>query len=102
MAKSKYRNLKASNISSKGGKKENSQIRNLEGKKKKLDDDIASLEKEYLAKIAKLLVMTQVHCEIKSDIYKIFEKLDVPTHVKEVNIDSMNQSFTKNLNNNNG
>ena len=34
--------------------------------------------------------MTQVHCEIKTDMYKEFEKLGVQTHVEEVN---ENQSF---------
>lgn len=44
------------------------------------DKDIDELERQYLAKIAKLLVMAQVHCEIKSDINNKFEKLGI-THV---------------------
>lgn len=44
------------------------------------DKDIDELERQYLAKIAKLLVMAQVHCEIKSEINNKFEKLGI-THV---------------------
>lgn len=28
--------------------------------------------------------MTQVHCEIKTDIYNEFDKAGVPTHVQEI------------------
>ena len=35
----------------------------------KLEQEIDELEKLYLQKIAKLLIMTQVHCEVKTDIY---------------------------------
>ena len=28
--------------------------------------------------------MTQVHCEIKTDIYNEFDKLGVQTHVQEI------------------
>ena len=41
------------------------------------DDEIDNLEKIYLAKIAKLLVMTQVHCEIKTFIQEEFDRLGI-------------------------
>ena len=71
------------------------QIKNMEEKKNKLDIEIDGLEKDYLKKIAKLLVMTQVHCEIKTDIYDEFNKLGVTAHVKEVEANG-NQSFNNN------
>ena len=39
--------------------------------------EIEKKEKEYLAKIAKLLVMTQVHCEIKTEINQKFDDMGV-------------------------
>ena len=56
----------------------------MEETKNKLDIEIDGLEKDYLKKIAKLLVMTQVHCEIKTDMYNEFDKLGLQTHVEEV------------------
>ena len=56
----------------------------LENEKAKLLSDIETQkkeiekkEKEYLAKIAKLLVMTQVHCEIKTEINQKFDEMGV-------------------------
>ena len=56
----------------------------LENEKAKLLSDIETQkkeiekkEKEYLAKIAKLLVMTQVHCEIKTEINQKFDDMGV-------------------------
>ena len=69
-----------------------SQIKNLEEKKEKLDKQIDDLEKDYLKKIAKLLVMTQVHCEIKTEIYNEFNKLGVTAIAKEVDANN-DQSF---------
>ena len=60
------------------------ELKNNEEEIKRLDTEIDNLEKEYLAKIAKLLVMTQVHCEIKTDIYNEFDKAGVQTHVQEI------------------
>ena len=51
----------------------------LDEKDKEIDDS----EKTYLAKIAKLLVMTQVHCEIKSFIHDEFDRLGVSVKTKE-------------------
>lgn len=50
--------------------------REIENRTKSIDE----LERQYLAKIAKLLVMAQVHCEIKTEINNKFEKLGI-THV---------------------
>jgi hypothetical protein len=47
------------------------------------DDEIDNLEKIYLAKIAKLLVMTQVHCEIKTFIQEEFDRLGISVQTKE-------------------
>ena len=74
----------------KGKKRKNHKFKNQKKKKKKLDKDKEDLEKEYLSLIAKLLVMTQVHCEIKTDMYNEFDKLGLQNHVDEVN-----QSFNK-------
>ena len=67
-------------------------IKELENEKIEKDNEIEQLEKEYLEKIAKLLVMTQVHCEIKTDIYNQFGKLGITSHVENVD----DQSFSKN------
>ena len=65
-----------------------------------MDDEIATLEKEYLAKIAKLLVMTQVHCEIKTDIYNEFNRLNLSSNVKEINPNEASFNGQENKNNN--
>ena len=75
----------------------NAYLKNLEERKERLDKEIEDLERDYLAKIAKLLVMTQVHCEIKTDIYNEFDKLGVQTHVQEVDINKgQDPSFNNN------
>ena len=38
------------------------------------DEKIKVLEKKYLESISKLLIMIQVHCEIKTDMYKKFKE----------------------------
>ena len=70
----------------------NLQISNLERKKENLDKEIDDLEKDYLKKIAKLLVMTQVHCEVKTEIYNEFNKLGITEIDKDVGANS-DQSF---------
>ena len=72
-------------------RKKKSHVNELMEKKEKLDKEKEELEKEYLSLIAKLLVMTQVHCEIKTDMYNEFDKLGLQTHVEEVA-----QSFKEN------
>lgn len=70
-------------------------IKELENKKEEKNKEIDRLEKEYLEKIAKLLIMTQIHCEIKNDIYTQFDKMGITSHVEEVK-DGVEQSFSKN------
>ena len=36
------------------------------------DEKLKALEKEYLETISRLLIMVQVHCEIKTDMYQKF------------------------------
>ena len=38
------------------------------------DEEIKNLEKKYLESITRLLIMVQVHCEIKTDMYKKFKE----------------------------
>ena len=68
----------------------------------KQDKEIDELERRYLAKIAELLVLSQVHCEIKTEINAEFDQLGVSTkeyerqRVEEVEDGGMsvkNQSF---------
>ena len=40
-----------------------------------LDIEIEGMEKEYMVKIAKLLLMAQAHCEIKTDINYMFDEM---------------------------
>ncbi len=49
-----------------------------------LDNELELLEKEYLAKMAKLLIMAQVHCEIKTDINYVFDDLGLSEDIEEV------------------
>ncbi len=42
-----------------------------------LDHELENLEKDYLAKVAKLLIMAQVHSEVKSDINHVFDDLGI-------------------------
>lgn len=51
---------------------------------KLLDTEIEALEKEYLAKLTKLLIMAQVHCEIKTEINYVFDELGVSDDIEEV------------------
>ena len=41
------------------------------------DKEIEELERKYLAKIVDLLILTQVHCEIKTDINATFDNLGI-------------------------
>ena len=72
------------------------EFESLENTSKDKDKEIESLEKTYLQKIARLLVMTQVHCEIKTDINTEFDKLGLSKNVEEV--PEKNQSFASNSN----
>lgn len=68
----------------------------------KQDQEIDELERRYLAKIAELLVLSQVHCEIKTEINAEFDQLGVSTkeyererveEVEDVGLNVKNQSF---------
>lgn len=67
----------------------------LEEKNNIVDD----LEKKYLAKVAELLVLSQVHCEIKTEINAEFDKLGVSTKeyeerkMEEINDNGVGQSI---------
>ena len=49
------------------------QYNKLKQEKFEKEEKIKKLEKDYLKKISELLIMIQVHCEIKDDMYKKFE-----------------------------
>lgn len=58
---------------------ENENKNELEKKKlyeeiKIIDNEIELLEKKYLSKVTKLLLLTQIHCKIKSEILDEFKK----------------------------
>jgi len=82
---------------SKTNAKTQDKIKELEKEKNEKDKEIDRLEKVYLEKIARLLVMTQIHCEIKTDIYNNFDKMGITSHIEEVKEEG-NQSFMQNNN----
>jgi vacuolar-type H+-ATPase subunit I/STV1 len=57
-------------------------LNELRRKCEEKDKEIDELERKYLAKIVDLLILTQVHCEIKTDINKTFDDLGIS--IKEV------------------
>ena len=68
--------------------KRKEEVDKLKEQSKQLDGQLDLLEKEYLAKITKLLLMAQVHCEIKTEINYLFDELgmgdeDVEAEAKE-------------------
>ena len=79
-------------------KKKKELILKIESQNSQIDD----LERKYLSKIAKLLVMTQVHCGIKTYINDQFDQLGVSIKKTEkkrlLEIDDNNQSFNSNNN----
>ena len=89
----------------------NAEEEKLNKKKKELklkiesqNSQIDDLERKYLSKIAKLLVMTQVHCGIKTYINDQFDQLGVSIkkieNEKLIEIDEDNQSFNNHENQN--
>ena len=64
-------------------RKEN--IEKLKIESKTRDEELKNLEKEYLSKIAKLLLMAQLHCEIKTEINYLFDELGVSEDIDEMN-----------------
>jgi len=81
-------------------KKKKELILKIESQNSQIDD----LERKYLSKIAKLLVMTQVHCGIKTYINDQFDQLGVSIKKIEkeklIEIDEDNQSFNNHENQN--
>ena len=67
----------------------------LEEKSKIVDE----LEKKDLSKVAELLLLSQVHCEIKTEINAEFDKLGVSTReyeerkIEEINDNGVGQSI---------
>ncbi len=55
----------------------------LRSESKSLDDELQNLEKDYLAKIAKLMLMAQLHCDIKTEINYLFDELGVSEDIEE-------------------
>ena len=47
----------------------------LKAEKNEKDDTIRRLEKDYLKKISELLIMIQVHCEVKNEMYEKFKEI---------------------------
>jgi hypothetical protein len=64
--------------------KKKESLEKLKAESMELDKDIQNLEKEYLCKITKLLLMAQVHCEIKTDINYIFDEVGVSEDIQEI------------------
>ena len=81
-------------------KKKKELILKIESQNSQIDD----LERKYLSKIAKLLIMTQVHCGIKTYINDQFDQLGVSIKKIEkeklIEIDEDNQSFNNHENQN--
>ena len=71
------RNIEESNEDENGSGDENDvqkEYNKLKNEKNEKEKEIQRLEKEYLKKISELLIMIQVHCEIKDEMYKNFKK----------------------------
>ena len=58
---------------------DNAKIREKKQKINKLELELESLEKEYLAKTVRLLYMAQTHCQIKTENEKLFEQYGIKT-----------------------
>ena len=98
MAISQYneeRSMEQNSINKSINTKTKDRIKELEKEKDKKEEEINRLEKEYLEKIAKLLIMTQIHCEIKTDIYNKFDAMGITSHLEEVKQDGGDQSFSQ-------
>ena len=48
-----------------------------------MNAQIDVLERQYLARIAKLLIMAQTHCEIKDELNELFDSLGVSHNYTE-------------------
>ena len=72
----------------------------LEEKIKQQYQEIELLQKKYLQKLAKLLLMTQSHCEIKNSILESFEKnLSIPKeNILNENMEIQHETKVKTIN----
>jgi hypothetical protein len=98
LANSKYNeeaSMEQNSINTNVNTKAQDKIRKLEKERDEKEEEIKRLEKEYLEKIAKLLIMTQIHCEIKTDIYNKFDTMGITSHLEEVKQDGGDQSFSQ-------
>ena len=50
-----------------------------------MDEEIKQLERKYLETVSRLLIMVQLHCEIKTDMYQKFRENGVLTGEKKEN-----------------
>lgn len=76
-------NLNEKPICDEGVEKKRENIKLLKEQSKELDLEFEKLEQEYLAKISKLLIMAQIHCEIKTDINYLFDEMGVSHDIEE-------------------
>ena len=53
---------------------EGEKYNDLKNKSKEKDDEIKKLERQYLETVSRLLIMVQLHCEIKTDMYQKFSE----------------------------
>ena len=58
---------------------DNKEYNDLKIENNRKDKKIKELENEYFEKISELLVMIQVHCEIKTDMFMKFKEAGVIT-----------------------
>lgn len=65
------------------------QINELKENIQEKDQEIEVLEKKYLAKVARLFIMAQVHCEVKLKINDLMKTLK-PTVIA---LEDYNKSF---------
>jgi hypothetical protein len=70
-------NLNEKPLSDDGIEKKREEIKKLKEHSSLLDQELEKLEKEYLVKISKLLLMAGVHCDIKTDINYLFDEMGV-------------------------
>ena len=80
--KKKNINQKKQKSKEKGGKS-SKKYNELKKESSDKDEKIKVLEKKYLESISKLLIMIQVHCEIKTDMYKKFAESGLTEDKKE-------------------
>ena len=65
------------------------EIENLKGKLLEKENECQELEKEYLAKVVRLLYMAQTHCSIKKENDKLFEDYNIKEGNKRIDDSQM-------------